>query len=254
MTTVSRIRKDPYPHWNEKELDAYIYTDVLSEGLVKQVEKNVFLHLKENAVNYGTHRTTFSFSGSSHAVVKHDQNARYQQIIFDLTLQKQWWHQTSDTVVEWGNEWLKDNISPVFYQFINKMYALPPFNSEPGDWIPYRWHINMLEHDTFLCMHKDCDPKYFNDTTNSSSRILSLTYYLEDYVEGWGGDLFTLSGFVYKPKKNSAIGFNGHQVMHGVNANLKPSKEARLAFTTRWAHKDDLYLPGHPDKLIFTLE
>ena len=26
-----------------------------------------------------------------------------------------------------------------------------------------------------------------------------------------------------------------------------------LAFTVRWAHKDDLYLPGHPDKTLYNL-
>ena len=41
--------------------------------------------------------------------------------------------------------------------------------------------------------------------------------------------------------------------MHGVNSNMNPDKKPRLAFTTRWAHKDDLYLPGDPNNAMYKL-
>jgi hypothetical protein len=92
----------------------------------------------------------------------------------------------------------------------------------------------------------------FNTPTSPLARARTLTFYLHDYVEGQGGELYTHNGYVYKPKQNEAISINGNAVLHGVNANMNSSKEPRLAFSVRWVHKDDLYLPGHPDKAMYT--
>ena len=86
------------------------------------------------------------------------------------------------------------------------------------------------------------------------ARMKSLTCYFGEV--GLGGEFWAPTengGFVYKPKSNTAIMFNGNQIHHGVTANMDPSTEIRLAFSTRWVHKDDLYLPGHPDKHLYNV-
>lgn len=255
MASVERyVSENTYDHWFQHKLNAYIYSDILEERLLNQLEKAVSLQLNQKTLTYGTHRTTFLFDGNKHAIVKHDQNARYQQFVYDLTFEEQWWYQTVDTVKDWSDNYLKKNINPVFYKFLDSMFKLPPFNQEPENWIPYRWHMNVLEYEKFLTMHLDTNSQYYKTKSAHDARSISLTFYLEDYIEGLGGDLYTLEGFVYKPKRNSAIGFNGNQIFHGVNANLKPDKKPRFAFTTRWAHKDDLYLPGDPNKAMYKLE
>jgi hypothetical protein len=103
-------------------------------------------------------------------------------------------------------------------------------------------------------LHADMNDQYFNTPGAETARARSLTFYLQDHVEGWGGEFWTDTGFIYKPKQNTAIAINGNEALHGINANMRPDKKPRLAFTTRWAHKDDLYLPGHPDKAMYKLE
>lgn len=255
MTSVERFQeKLPYKHWGQHTLDAYIYSDILDDKLLNHLEKTISLQLEGQTITYGTHRTTFVFDNSKHAIVKHEQNARNQKFVYDLTFEKDWWEQTEDTVKDWSDNYLKSNINPVFYRFLQKMHSLEPFSQEPENWIPYRWHMNVLEYDQFLTAHLDVDSQYFNTKGASEARVISLTFYLEDYTEGYGGDLYTFNGFVYKPKRNSAIGINGNQVFHGVNANLKPDKKPRYAFTTRWAYKKDLYLPGGINKSMYKLE
>lgn len=256
MPAVEHIKKESgYNHWNETPLEAYVYSDVLDDRLFDSLYKSIFFHLKQKNTNtYGTHRTTFSYSGEKHAIVRHEQNARYQQFVYDMTFEKEWWYQSEDTVKEWSNNYLIKNINPVFYRYLTKIFELPPFCYQPEKWIPYRWHMNVLEYNKFLATHVDTNHQYFKTKYSSDARTQSVTFYLEDHVEGWGGELFTLDGFIYKPRKNSAISINGNQVLHGVNGNLNPSKEPRHAFTTRWAHIDDLYLPGHPDNAMYKLE
>jgi hypothetical protein len=77
---------------------------------------------------------------------------------------------------------------------------------------------------------------------------------MQDHIEGYGGEFYTDTGFVYKPKRNSVLSINGNSCLHGVSANMDPAGKPRLAFSTRWCHKDDFYLPGHPDKTLYKLE
>lgn len=255
MTVVSRYIEDvPYKHWNQCTLAAYIYDNVVEPKLFRQLENLVVLQMKGKTLTYGTHRTMFPFNGQTKKIVHHQQNAREQQFVYDMTFERNWWLQTTDTIKEWSDLYLKHNVNPVFYKFLEHIQTLDPFHINPNNWIPYRWHMNFLDHSKYLDVHVDSNPQYFNTKDCCSARIISLTFYLQDYEEGCGGDLYTLSGFRYKPKKNTAIGFNGHQVYHGVNANTNPNKKPRLAFTTRWAHKEDLYLPGHFDKALYKLE
>jgi hypothetical protein len=81
-----------------------------------------------------------------------------------------------------------------------------------------------------------------------------LTFYLHDHVQNCGGELYSLSGYVYEPKQNEAISINGNGAVHGVNSNMSKDKKPRLAFTVRWAHKDDLYLPGSPEKSMWSID
>lgn len=252
MTTpiVKKIVHDggPYDHWDCIPLRGYIYENLLEEKLLDQLYKSVVNILSQQAITYKTHGTTFSFKNSNYSIVKHDQNARYQQVAYDLSFEKEWEEQTSDTIKEWSDNYLKNNINPVFYKFLQVMYDQPPFNENPENWIPYRWHLNVLEYDNFLGLHTDGSSKLY---VESKSNSISLTFYLEEYQEGWGGELYTFDGFVYKPIKNSAIGFNGAEVMHGVRGNLKPDKKPRIAFTTRWAPATDLYFPKEHEHMRF---
>jgi hypothetical protein len=92
--------------------------------------------------------------------------------------------------------------------------------------------------------------RVFNTPSSNLARARTLTFYLHDHVNGEGGELYTHNGYVYKPKQNEAISINGNAVFHGVNSNR--SHTPRLAFSVRWIHKDDLYLPGDPDKSMYT--
>ena len=54
--------------------------------------------------------------------------------------------------------------------------------------------------------------------------------------------------------ENEGVLINGNASFHGINSNMNPNKTPRLAFTVRWAHKDDLYLPGSPDKALYKID
>jgi hypothetical protein len=241
-------------HWGDSRFQAHIFKDVFDEKTLKSLEVVVKSQLSRKTLTYGTHRTTFSFKGKNNKIVSHAQNNREQQVVYDLTFTEDYWHQTKDTIKDWSNEYIINNVNPVFYKFIKFFEGQVPFNQEPNDWIPFRLHINVLEYTKFLLIHTDMNSQYFNTKNTNCANAYSLTFYLEDYVDGQGGELYTDTGFSYKPIKNSALCINGNSCLHGVAANMKPDKSPRLAFTVRWAHKDDLYLPGHPSKTLYKLD
>jgi hypothetical protein len=114
--------------------------------------------------------------------------------------------------------------------------------------------MNILDYSKFLLIHTDMNDQYFNTPSTAEARARTLTFYLQDHVDGYGGEFWTDTGFVYKPMRNTALSINGNSCLHGVNANMNPDGKPRLAFSIRWCHKDDLYLPGSIDKALYKLD
>lgn len=249
------VADQPSKHWNKGTLDAYIFRDVFDDRYFSQLKRAVLQLLDgHKKVTYATHRTTFNYDGQSKRLVSHKQNDRDQEVVYDMTFEREWWYQTKDTIKEWSEEYLRRNVNPIFYKFIKFFEQQPPFSEDKDCWIPTRLHINVLEYGKFLLIHADMNDQYFNTTSMSDARGRSLTFYMQDYVEGYGGEFWTDIGFIYKPKRNSVLSVNGNECLHGVNANMDPNGKPRLAFSTRWCHKDDLYLPGDPNKSLYKVE
>jgi hypothetical protein len=241
-------------HWECDRVEAYIFTDIFDAKFVNDLERCIVNLLDRKSLTYLTHRTTFSFENQNKRIISHKQNNREQQVIYDLTFQKEWWHQTKDTIKSWADSYIPLHINPVFYKYLKFFENQLPIASEPNRWIPFRMHMNLLEYSNFLGIHSDMNDQYFKTESKGQARARSVTFYFEDHVLGQGGEFWGEEGFVYKPKRNSALSINGNSNLHGVAANMAPDKKPRMAFTTRWAHIDDLYLPGHPDKALWKLE
>ena len=254
---IEHITRDkPNPHFSIQEsLDAYIYTDVYTDIQYSKLEQTILSQLDNpNTNTYKTHGTSFSHQNKKFHVISHKQNDRKQLVVYDLTFEKDYWHQTKDTIHDWSWQHLRTNIHPLFYRHLNILKNLEPFADEPDAWVPYRWHFNYNTYTKYLALHTDMANTYFNTPSSHTARARSVTFYLFDHVDGAGGEFYTLNGdFVYRPKKNEALCINGNGIIHGVNSHMGIDGKPRLAFTVRWAHKGDLYLPGHPDKTLYNL-
>lgn len=247
------VEEFPSKHWDSRHFNAHIYKNVFDEKFFNLLKRAVLNLLDNKHLTFATHRTTFNFEGESKKIVSHRQNSREQEVVFDMTFEKDWWYQSKDTVKDWSNEYLRRNVNPVFYKYLHFFQNQYPYNEEPNVWIPFRMHINVLKYSRFLALHLDMNEQYFT-VPAEDARAKSLTYYFDDHIDGYGGEFWTDTGFVFKPKRNHAISINGNETLHGVCANMNPNGLPRLAFTVRWAHKDDLYLPGSPDKAMYKLE
>jgi len=200
-------------------------------------------------ITYLTHNTSFSYEDKDINLGSNLHSNREQNIIYDLTFNSEYYLQTKDTIKEWSTKKIQNSVSPIFQKCINELQKLPPIKENPNDWIFYRCHVNYLPYLKYLSLHYDGSPILFNTNSPKDARMFSFTHYLHDSLEGFGGELWSVNGFVYKPKQNAALMINGNQVLHGVTQNKHT--EARLAFTMRIVHKDDLYLPGHPSKWLY---
>jgi hypothetical protein len=257
MIISEHVEDKPNKHWEElcQPLHLYKYTDVYSDKFYKTLKDTVISHLTNyNKLTYLTHRTSFSLEGKRLHIASHAQNDRLQKVVYDLTFVKEYWDQTNDTIYDWAWDYLQNNIHPVFFQHINTFRNLKPHTDDMDSWIPFRWHINYLDYSRYLHLHADMNHQYFNTPLCHEARARSLTFYLHDHVEGHGGELYFLNGHIHKPIQNEGVLINGNAVLHGINSNMNPDKTPRLAFTTRWAHKDDLYLPGSVNKAMYTID
>jgi hypothetical protein len=252
---VDEYKEDkPNKHWQDiaQPLHAYKFSSVYDDHFYKTLKETVKTHLdRPNRLTHQTHRTSFTYDDKRLHLASHKQNNREQEVVYDLTSEKPWWFQTPDTVVDWTWHYLKESIHPVFFHHLNTFKNQSPHNK---DWIPFRLHLNYLDYQSYLHAHADMADQFFNTPSARHARARSLTFYLHDHVPGHGGELYFLSGYVYRPKQNEAISINGNAAFHGVNSNMSPDKKPRLAFTVRWAHKDDLYLPGSLDKAMYKID
>lgn len=247
----------PSKHFYKNDFKVIVYKNIFDVDFYLKLKNSVKVLFNNNTLTYKTHRTNFNFNSQNYKIVSHKQNAREQQVVYDLTFESDYYLQTKDTVKEWSELYLIKNINPIFYRFLHFFKNQEPFNKEPNSWIPIRWHSNIIAYSNFLTLHFDMGNYIFNTNNTHEARACSLTFYLYDHEEGLGGEFWSENGFVYKPKQNTAICVNGNSILHGVTENVNPDndkKNPRLAFTTRWAHIDDLYLPGHPDKSLYKLD
>ena len=255
MTTKQYFKEEiKVSHWDKPGLEGFIYKDVFEPFFFNSIKKQVnsILDLGETKT-YLTHGTTFSVNGSTKKIISHAQNAREQCVIHDLSLNKEWYYQTTDTIKQWSDDTIQKTISPVFYKCIKVIENLEPLSEDKGSWVFHRGHINYLESYKYLSLHLDTAmqlTKHFpGSLDHSMARMYSITCYLYDHDDGLGGELFTPYGFCYHPKANTALLIKGHRSIHGVTQNI--DKVPRLAFTFRLAHKDDLFLPGSPDQFLY---
>lgn len=250
------IENNTYGYLNKSPLEGYIYEDVFDPAFFKNLKNSVQSILdNSDKKTFLTHNTKFTFENKTIRLISHQQNGREQNVIYDLSFEKEWYYQSVDTIKLWSDNLLLNTINPVFYKVIKILETLPPYNLEVDNWIFYRLHLNYLSTDRFLTTHMDSSP-YITDSSKPGSdsgdaRMQSITFYLYDHVENLGGEFWTPNGFVYKPKENTAISINGNKAFHGVTANM--CEEPRRAFTIRAVHKDDLYLPGSPDKFLYNV-
>lgn len=254
---VRELNTSPSKHFYQDKLNVVIYENIFSEKEYNRLKTSIDWLFKNNTLTYKTHRTNFNFQETNFKIVSHAQNAREQQVVFDLTFELDYFFQTKDTIKKWSENWLLNNLNPVFYRYLNFFKNQKPFNKEPDCWIPIRWHSNIIAYNNYLTLHFDMGNYIFNTPSTHQAKACSLTFYLFDHEEGMGGEFWSETGFVYKPKQNTAICVNGNNVLHGVTENINinsDKKNPRMAFTTRWAHIDDLYLPGHPDKCLYKLD
>jgi len=250
MDLIKFTEPTTFNHWNNKKLSGYIYEDVfdynLYSGLKKLVE-NIFNNSTSHT--FLTHTTVFSVGNEYKKIVSHAENDRKQHVIFDLSFESDYYYQTVDTISAWAKVKIQNSVSPLFTKCVQQFNSVEPFNI--NDWICFRLHLNVLEYENFLSIHYDTNSLLYNTHSSHTARTYSVTYYLDDHIENCGGELFSINGFSYKPKKNCAIAINGNNVMHGVTANNHPDKKTRLAFTMRFVNINDLFLPGHPSKCLY---
>lgn len=255
MTKIEYFKEDiKVCHWDKPGLEGFIYHDIFEPSFFTTIKKlvNSTLALGETKT-YLTHATTFNIDGQGKKIVSHAQSAREQCVIYDISFNRQWYFQTNDTIKSWADNTLQKTISPVFYKCMKVLETLDPLSQEKDSWVFYRCHINYLASFEHLALHMDAAmqlTKPFADSLDhSKARMYSFTCYLYDHIDGLGGEIWTPYGFVFKPKANSGIMIKGHQAIHGVTQNIDSTP--RLAFTFRLAHKDDLFLPGSPDKFLY---
>jgi len=248
---IDYYESQPHKHCGLFKFKCHIYKDVLDSFTFKQVYNLVDKTFEVgNTTTFLIHKTVFNYESKSYKIVTHNQNNRKQHVFYDMINTEGYYYNTVDTIFEYSHNQLKSIAHPIFYKIVNLFESVAPLNKEPGCWIPMRGHANIWEHGMTFLTHRDSDPIWYK-VRQREARMLSMTFYLDTI--SLGGELWSATGFVYKPKPNTALMFNGNQIPHGVNQNNDDRKIVRKAFTLRWAHKEDLFLPGHPTKTLYTV-
>lgn len=249
---IQYFEKSTNSHWGDHTLKFYIYENICDEREYKGLENTVYNLYSNSHASYLIHGTSMNVNNQRMHLISSDASKRYQEIPFDWSYSKHWYKQSRDNIKKFTDDQLLNYTDPKFYKFVKRMETFPPFNSEPQNWICYRMHINILDYTKFLSSHRD-GGNYLYNKEPKDVRFFSCTYYLWDHKENEGGEFWTIDGHIYKPKKNTAIALNGHQVIHGVTQNMNPNKEPRLGFTTRWIHADDIVFENQSDRIIYSL-
>lgn len=231
------------------EVYTYLIENLLTPADLSALT-TAFLHQFENQ-NLIWDKTLINFGGRVHGMGRQRTMGKQRYVkIFDVTQGRDYYYQTADTVYKWADDQARDSLPPIFYKVIKLVEGLGALADDPGKWVALRSHINVHEWEHCLEAHVDQDPSLFSGTYEDS-RQYSVTVYLDEL--SLGGEFWadTDTGFVYKPRTNTALMIPGNKFTHGVNANMDEHKRPRKAFTVRFAHVDTLYLPGHPDKYLY---
>lgn len=251
MPSVTKLSlgksKITYP---AKEVYAWHYENILSEIQLKNLTAVFEKKFDEPDINWD--KTLYSFNGRVHGSIRQRTMGEQRYVkIFDITQDKEYYYQTADTVFQWGQQQLAEKTHPAMNTVIQLLLKSEPMAAEYGKWICHRAHINNMYWDQILAIHVDTDPALYNVDLPDSKQF-SCTVYLDELTKG--GQLWADTepdGFVYTPRANTAIMFNGATFTHGVNCNQDEFKRIRKAYTMRFAHVDTLLLPGHPDRFLY---
>ena len=172
-------------------------------------------------------------------------NYRPYQILWSLSQNADYFHQTNESIVEWSENYLSKNVDPVCRLMIREARKAEPFNDDPK-WIPFRGIINILPEGNNLEAHLDADDQVLDTEVN---QVHSFTYYANG---GNGGDFWAVDKddkeFRYSPNPNDALIIQGTGTYHGVT---RVKQNTRLCMTIRFIHADHLILHGHPDKFLW---
>jgi hypothetical protein len=170
---------------------------------------------------------------------------RAYQILWSLSQNPEYFHQTNDTIADWSEEYLNKNLDPVCRLMIQSARNAAPFNGDKN-WIPFRGIINILPAGENLEAHLDADDQVIDTEV---SQVHSFTYYANGANGGdfWAHDKYD-EEFRYSPNANDALIIQGTGTYHGVS---KVKENTRLCMTIRFIHADDLILHGHPDKFLW---
>jgi hypothetical protein len=249
MPTVTPIEISVNPRY---ELNVTNLTGYLIEDLLTPKEFDSLLNCWEQAHVHGVDwdKTIYYFKGKAHATAnQRNFYDTYDRKLFDLPEKQEWYYQTKDTIYDWARETLGRTIHPRFFQVLEKIKMLPPFNDEPDKWIPIRCIINVLAYEKILEYHIDSEPAIYNAPISEIDQY-SITIYLNSVSDGGEFWIDGDPGFVYRPVPNSAFVFNGGVALHGVSMNLDKDHTTRKAITFRMVNVDSLLLPGDPEKFL----
>lgn len=170
---------------------------------------------------------------------------RAYQVLWSLSQNQEYFHQTNDTIADWSEEYLNKNLDPGCRLMIQSARNAAPFNGDKN-WIPFRGIINILPAGENLEAHLDADDQVIDTEV---SQVHSFTYYANGANGGdfWAHDKYD-EEFRYSPNANDALIIQGTGTYHGVS---KVKENTRLCMTIRFIHADDLILHGHPDKFLW---
>lgn len=189
-------------------------------------------------------KRTFVLNGTE---VKLCGTAEYRayQILWSLSQEPEYFHQTNESISDWSSNYLEKNIDPPCRLLIQAARKVAPFNEDPK-WIPFRGIINILREGDNLEAHLDADDQIID---MDRSQVHSFTYYANGGNGGdfWADDKFG-EEFRYSPNPNDALIIQGTGIYHGVTT---VKQNTRLCMTIRFIHADDLILHGHPDKFLW---
>lgn len=244
------IETNNYGYYTCDPLEGYIYTNVFEKSFCDSLKNHVEKILKfTNKSTFYTNNAKFNYNNQVKTLVSNKEVSREQSVIHDLFFLPNYTYQTVDTIKKFESETISNYVSPIFQKAFETFRNLPYINDTKDDYVITRCHLNYLPYLQMLSLHTDGGAAMFKGN-HYYARMLSLTFYLYDHVPNLGGEFWSINGFTYKPKYNSALCIlNGNRTEHGVTMNM--NTEPRLAFTIRMSHKDDLFLPGHPDKFLY---
>ena len=222
----------------------WVYNDFLDEET--RIYINDYIKHRTNGKwkQNTNERRSFVFQGQN---IKLCGLATYRayQILWSLSQNQEYFHQTNDTIADWSEEYLNKNLDPVCRLMIQSARNAAPFNGD-RNWIPFRGIINILPVGENLEAHLDADDQVIDTEV---SQVHSFTYYANGANGGdfWAHDKYD-EEFRYSPNANDALIIQGTGTYHGVS---KVKENTRLCMTIRFIHADDLILHGHPDKFLW---